>query len=441
MAKNVPAFRNEPYWWEAARPVPVASKPLPKSCDVAIVGSGYTGLRAALTLLRGGREVVVLDKDDPGAGASRRNAGYLGRVLKKSFASLLATHGEAYATALYRELDSALQTTLAFIEAEGIACYAVRCGRFIAATSPNHYEQLAVELGAMKRHLGFEFHMVSRAEQHRELASDVYFGGAVIPDLASIHPGLYHKGLLDRVLAAGGIVSGRNEVSRISPAGSGGFDLATAAGPLKAREVVVATNGYTPRQFAWLARRVIPFTGYVATTEELPLSLVEKVIPKRRTVLDTDLDIDFFRPIPDSPRILFGGATGSGMVEPAEIARCLQGILARVLPDLAGVGLSHLWTGQCAATFDMMPHIGRTQGIWYALGYNFAGVPMGSYLGWKLGQQILGLPEGQTAFSIAPFPTVPLYRGNPWFVPLAMRWFRRRDKWFASRKAAPLRAA
>ena len=71
---------------------------------------------------------------------------------------------------------------------------------------------------------------------------------------------------------------------------------------------------------------------------------------------------------------------------------------------------------------------GKAEGIWYALGYNFAGVPMGSYLGEKLAQKILGQPEGKTAFDIAPFPTRPFYRGNPWFVPLAMRWFRRQDR-------------
>jgi hypothetical protein len=70
-----------------------------------------------------------------------------------------------------------------------------------------------------------------------------------------------------------------------------------------------------------------------------------------------------------------------------------------------------------------MPHIGQAEGIWYAIGYNFAGVPMGSYLGRKIAEKILGLPAGRTAFDIAPFPTQALYGGNPWFVPLAMRWF------------------
>ena len=429
-----PGFRDTPYWWDAARPVAVAAE-MPAAADVAIIGSGLTGLHAALPLLRAGRSVAVFDKEDPGFGASRRNAGFLGRVLKKSLDSLIASHGADYALAIYRELAAAYQTTMEFIAAEGIECHAVRCGRFVAATSPRHYELLASELGSMKRHLGLNFAMISRSEQHREFASDIYFGGAVIPDLGSLHPGLYHKGLLDRVLAAGGAVLGRTEVLQIrsSPAG---FEIVTADGVMSAREVVVATNGYTPRQFKWQSRRVIPFTGYMAATEELPADLLAKVIPNRRTVLDTNLDLDFFRPAPDSLRILFGGATGSGLAGTAAIARRLQGILARVLPDLAGKRLSRVWSGECAATFDMMPHIGQAEGIWYAMGYNFAGVPMGSYLGRKIADKILRLPAGKTAFDIAPFPTQALYGGNPWFVPLAMRWFRWRDRRLAASRGA-----
>jgi glycine/D-amino acid oxidase-like deaminating enzyme len=424
-----PSFRNEPYWWDRARPEPIEAPEPAAAYDVVVVGSGFTGLRAALTLLRAGRSVAVFDKEAPGAGASRRNAGYLGRVLKKSFEELCQSRSQAQALAIYRELDAAYQTTLAFIAAEGIDCHAGRCGRFIGATSPRHYERLARQLESMKRHLGFPYHMIARAEQHQEIASDVYHGGAVIPDLGALHPGLYHQGLLDRVRSAGGLVRGPFEVLDIrrGPAEKS-FEVVTAGGSVQARDVVLATNGYTPSAFAWHARRLIPFTGYVAATEALAPALIEKVLPRRRTVIDTNMDIDFFRPAPDSPRILFGGATGSGLVERGALARRLHEILARVLPDLAGARLERIWTGRCAATFDLMPHIGQAEGIWHAMGYNFAGVPMGSYFGLKIAQKILGLPEGKTAFDSAPFPTMPFYRGNPWFVPLAMRYFRWQDR-------------
>jgi glycine/D-amino acid oxidase-like deaminating enzyme len=107
------------------------------------------------------------------------------------------------------------------------------------------------------------------------------------------------------------------------------------------------------------------------------------------------------------------------------------------LPDLSGVRLSHVWTGQCASTFDMMPHVGCRDGIWFGLGYNFAGVPMGSHFGVKIAQGILGLPEAHSAFGGAKFPTIPFYRGKPFFVPTAMRYFDWKDQRRAKRSPGP----
>ena len=348
--------------------------------------------------------VAVLDKERPGYALSRRNAGFLGRTLKKSYVDLKAGKGAAYATAIYRDLALAYDSTLAFIEEEGIDCHAVRCGRLIAATSPNHYAGLERELAGMKADLGLPYAMVPRARLREEMATDLYDGGAVIPDLGSLHPGLYHRGLMTRALAAGVSIFGNCEVTAIERSGQGDrFRIVTAAGPTRARDVVIATNGYTPKHLPWHAWWVIPFVGYMAATEPLPPALLERQLPHRRTVIDFNLDIDFFRPASDSPRTPFGGATANGLEDPAAIAALLHGRLARALPDLADVKLSHVWTGQCAGTFDMMPHIGCHDGMWYGMGYNFAGVPMGSFFGLKIAQKILGLPAGTSAFETATF--------------------------------------
>jgi len=431
-------FKNAPYWWDAAPLTELAAGPPASSYDVVVVGSGYTGVRAALTLARAGRSVAVFDKERPGYGASRRNAGFLGRTLKKSYIDLKAGKGAAYAAAIYRDLMTAYESTLAFIEEEGIDCHAVRCGRLIAATSTAHYALLDRELGGMKADLGLPYAMLPRERLREEMASDLYDGGAVIPDLGSLHPGLYHRGLMERALAAGVAIFGNCEVMAIEQIGQRGerFRVSTAAGQTRARDVIVATNGYTPKSLTWHARRLIPFVGYMAATEPLPPALLAKQLPHRRTVIDSNLDIDFFRPAPDSPRLLFGGATANGLKDPAAIATLLHGRLRRALPDLADVKLSHVWTGQCAGTFDMMPHIGCHDGVWYGMGYNFAGVPMGSFFGLKIAQKILGLPDGVTAFERDAFSTLPLYRGNPWFLPFAMRWFAWQDSKLARRRVA-----
>jgi glycine/D-amino acid oxidase-like deaminating enzyme len=269
--------------------------------------------------------------------------------------------------------------------------------------------------------------MVPRAEQRRELGSDRYHGGAVIPDLGAIHSGLYHRGLGERAAQAGVAIYDGTAVAAVEPERDG-VRVVTDRGTVIARDAIIATNGYTPRGFGWFARRVIPFQAYMAATEELTEAQLRDAIPNLRTMIDSNTNIDFFRPAPDSRRLLFGGGTGIARGDDAAIARFLHGILRRVFPQLARVKLSHAWTGFCAGTFDLMPHVGGREHVWYGLGYNFAGIPMGTHFGGKLAAMILGKEEGRSAFAETPFPTLPLYSGNPWFVPLAMRYFDWKDR-------------
>jgi glycine/D-amino acid oxidase-like deaminating enzyme len=421
------SVKFEPYWWDVARPEPHPAVALASRYDVAVVGSGFTGMRAALELARAGRSVVVFDRDAAGSGAARRNAGYLGRVLKHSLPMLMERHGAAQGIALYRELGEAFTGVIELIEREQIDCRLSRHGRFIAATCENHYEALAADLEAMRRHLGYPYEMVPRGEQRREFGSDLYQGGAVIPDLAAIHSGLYHHGLTARAEQAGAVISDMTEVQSVTPE-AGCVCLVTDRGTVTAKDAIIATNGYTPRNLSWFARRVIPFQAYMAATEELSAAQLRDAIPNLRTMIDSNTNIDFFRPAPDSPRLLFGGGTGIPRGDGPAIAQFLHGLLRRVLPQLSGVRLSHAWTGFCAGTFDMMPHIGGRDHVWYGMGYNFAGIPIGTHFGAKLALMIQGKPEGRSAFAKTSFPTLPFYSGNPWFVPMAMRYFDWKDR-------------
>src|SRR5689334_18842940 len=126
-------FKTDPYWWDAAPRPALPELALPARIDVAIVGSGYTGVSAALTLARGGRSVLVLEKDAAGFGASTRNAGFIGRTFKHSFPSLMEKKGLDYAVSVYRELQAAFDYIIALIENEKIDCGFRRCGRLIVA--------------------------------------------------------------------------------------------------------------------------------------------------------------------------------------------------------------------------------------------------------------------------------------------------------------------
>lgn len=428
-------FKFQPYWWEAAPPLPHQHPTIEPQYDVAIIGSGFTGASAAIPLARAGLSVAMFDKDDPGAGASRRAAGFMGRVLKKSYGDLVHSKGEKKARATYLELNANFEFTLDLIAKEGIDCFADRPGRFIGATSPGHYSALEADLTLLRQALGYEFRMVPRAHQHDEMATDAYWGGAVIPDNGCLHPGLYHKGLLDRAIDAGAHVFGQTEVIKLIDLGDKGHKLQTNRGTLRARQVIIATNGYTPKSLNWYSRRLIPFRAFMAATEELPEDLMTKLIPNRRTIIDSNANIDFFRPAPDSRRIIFGGATTEKLDGPEAIAKRMKQILGRILPDARDVRLSHVWDGYCAATFDMMPHLGSRGTIHHAVGYNFAGITTGTVFGRLLAQRILGQASNGSVFENGSFPTIPFYSGTPWFLGLVMRYFAWHDQQIA-RKAA-----
>ena len=428
-------FRIEPWWWKAA-PRPDEEAPaLPARADVVIIGSGYTGCSAAATLAAGGRDVLALDADVPGYGASSRNAGFVGRTFKRSVGELAGNLGRNRAIAVYDELAAAFGFVERLIADEPIACHYARCGRFLAALSWSQYETMARDLETKRELLGDEFEMVPFSGRHRELGSDRHVGGAVIPDVGGIHPGLYHLGLLDRARRAGASVHGHTAVEGVRRE-HGGLEVYTSRGTVRARDVVIATNGYTGAATPWHRRRVVAFAGYMIATERLSEEAISTVFPNRRTYHDYNHNIDFMRPAPDEPRILFGGLTGTVTSDLPAMAGRLRDKLVSDCPDLAGVRVSRVWTGNCAGTFDMWPHIGTRDGIHYAMGYCYAGLPMGTWLGHKVGARILGAADAQTVFADRPFPSNPAYWGGMWPTRVMFAWYNFHDR-RAGRRSRP----
>lgn len=420
-------LRETPFWWEDAPRPAMPPEALPPRIDVAIVGSGVTGLSAAIPLARAGRSVLVLEADAAGEGASSRNAGFLGRTLKHGFAEIMEQAGLDQAIAVYREMDAALQHVDDLVAEEGLDCAFRRCGRFMGALSTAHYDGIAREYDLREKHLGEAFAMIEPAAQSQEIGSDYYRGGVLLPDLASIHPGRYQLELLRLAIEAGVQVATHSPVTGIAREGAG-FTVRTGRGDLAAGAVFLATNGYTGPPFGWFRRRLIPFHGFLLATEPLTDAQLTRTLPGDRTYIDYAHNIDFIRRSPDGRRILFGGQTGGPARDMKAKAARLHARLVQILPDLAGTRVEQVWTGKCAATFDLYPHIGQQDGIHYAMGYCFAGMPMGSYLGHKAALRILGDKEGgHTVFAERRFRSFPFYTGNPWFVPLVMAWYDRLD--------------
>ena len=421
-----PDCRFSPYWWDAVpRPV-LGEVALPQRADVVVVGSGYTGLHAALQTARAGRGTLVLDAEDAGWGCSTRNGGQISTSVKPAFDQLARRHGPQRARDIVLEGRRSLSWFAEFVDAEKIACDFGVVGRFHAAHNPAQFGKLVQAVEHQPKGLEVDAFVVPRAEQHQELGTDAYFGGVVYQRHASVDPARYHQGLLDRVRAAGATVVPRCPVTRIERAGAE-FRLRTARGEVRARDVVIATNGYTANLTPWLQRRVIPIGSYIIATEALTPEQMKRLMPKNRIVSDTRKVVFYYRASPDQRRILFGGRVSTSETDPRISGPMLHADLVGVFPELAGTRISHSWCGFVAYTFDELMHIGRHDGLHYAMGYCGSGVGMGSYLGMKLGQQVLGLSEGRTAFDDLAFQTRPLYTGKPWFLAASIRYYRWRD--------------
>ena len=418
-------MQQEPYWWDAAPRPRIEPGDPPRRVDVAVVGSGYTGLSAALHLAEGGAGVAVFDGAEIGSGASSRNAGFVGRTLKHGFGDILKARGLERAVAVYREMQQVFDGVGELIARHRIDCGYKANGRLVLAATPRQYDALAAEYDLRRRHLGSPFDPVGGPDLAREIATDRYCGGVIVPDLAALHPGLYHQGMVAAARAAGVALLPLTPVTRLD-GDAAGWRVQTARGTVEARHVVVATNGHSGDLLPWLRRRLIPFDAWMIATAELPEPVIARLLPDDRTYIDSNMNIDFIRRSPDGRRVIFGGKTGTKSTIPV-MARRLAAELRAIFPDLARTEITHAWTGRCAATFDLDPHLGRHAGIHYGAGYCFAGVPMGTHFGRLIANRILGRGPQESVFADRPFPTLPLYAGNTWFVPWMMRYYDWRD--------------
>lgn len=416
-----PGFKTDPYWWDAAPRRHEPQRALPATTDIAIIGSGYTGLSAALTLARQGRTVTILEQGSVGFGASSRNFGMLGRQYKHDLTTLIARFGLARARELYDGCNRAFAFVNDLIGREKIDCFHAPSGRYVAANTPAHLQALETELAARAEHFGHEYRMVSRAEQAGELVTQRYVGGAVIPEHKTVHPGLFHNGLAERVREAGAAIHSGTTVRSMVRDGKG-WRIATDRGDLRADHLVTATNGYTGKATPWLRRRVVPIRAYIIATEPLDPAVLANILPSRRGFHDCAHEMQYARISPDGSRLIYGAMTGEAHDDLKTVAQALHAKMLALFPQLGPVRLSHVWTGQCAGTFDYFPHRGSHDGMHYAMGYCFgAGMPFGTWLGDAIARGILGEPA-ETPLDRPEMPSNPLYWGRPWFLPLYLRY-------------------
>ncbi len=417
----------EQSYWQITAPRPVLSldQELPGQTDVAVIGGGYTGVSAARTLAQHGLKVTVLEAETLGWGASTRNGGFVLPGFKLEAGALLRRFGPERARALYDASRESLRFVERLVADESIDCEFRRCGHVSLAWRPSHYRRLVESQALHARSFAHETTLVPADRLAEVIGSPAYHGGLLDPEAGSLHPAKYFWGLAAAAHRAGARLFEHTEVQSIDRA-SGGFSLAIGPRRLHAREVIVATNGYSGPAHPPLRRRIIPLGSYLIATAPFPDSLADELIPAARVLSDTKNLLFYFR-LSEDRRLLFGGRVAFGPTSSAEAARHLAAGVRAVFPQLGEVKVEYTWSGKVAFTRDQLPHAGVWDGVHYALGYCGHGVAMATYLGARLGAMLAGHGD-LVPFSDLRFPTLPLYDGRPWFLPLVGAYYRLADR-------------
>ncbi|MEM6466908.1 MAG: FAD-dependent oxidoreductase, partial [Pseudomonadota bacterium] len=306
------ATPGHPYWWDAAPPDP-SSDELPGRVDVLVIGAGFTGLSAAIAAHDAGASVAVVDAGIPAAAASSLNGGMFGAHPRLPWEQLAKAYGEEVADGIFAEARPALEFAKDLIAREGIDCDLTQTGRIQLAWTESHFANQKRLASHVAEKSGVAVEVVEREGLKDEIATDRYYGGLLFPEHCAVHPGKYAQGLLRAVRARGVHVVAHAEVTRLERVE--GFLALTPKGEVRARKVILATNGYTTPAFRALQARVFPLPSFLIATEPLPSNLLGHLAPGRRMMVETRARHSYFRLSPDGTRILYGGRSSMRPVD------------------------------------------------------------------------------------------------------------------------------
>ncbi len=417
------AYRPVSFWQETISIAPGAPLGEDTSCDVVIIGGGYTALSIAheLKRLAPSVDVVILERAVVGHGASGRNGGFVMPLLGWDLTDAVAKLGREAAADAYRMMYQAVAHTKQLIADHQIDCDLETTGYLLLATCSKREVRLREE-AELGRQLGFDHQWLDRAAVRQHVLSDSFTTGVFDPHPAIVNPARLARGRLRVVQSLGVRVYEQTAVTELVE-GERSM-VRTPSGTVGARAAVLAVNGYGAA-LGFMPSRIIPVHTFIVMTEPLSDAQWEAIgWNPRRTSLETARNfIHYFRPTRDG-RIMFGGEDvklyWGGRYrdhDPPTFAR-LERRFREYFPALAALRFTHRWGGVLGVTLDMFPTFGvggSAGNIFHAAGYSGHGVALSNYAGTIMAPQILARLDGHRCKEAR---CVPFFYGRrPWWLP------------------------
>jgi glycine/D-amino acid oxidase-like deaminating enzyme len=394
--------------------------------DAAVIGGGFTGLRAALALAEGGASVAVFEAGDVANGASGRSGGQVNPMLPVAQPDdLRRAVGPRHFERLAQVALASADDLFALVEKYGIDCEARQKG-WIRANHCKAAEAVAMRNAKLWNTMGAGFEFIGPGEIARLTGARGYLSAVLSPRGGAVQPLALARGLAGAAMAAGAQVFARSAVTALRGDGSGWL-LEVNGHSIHAEKVIVATNGYTDALVPGLKQSVLPLTSIQIATDPLPPERLEALCPEGHTISDTRRLIMYCRREPGG-QFIYGGM---GYRKPAGGIGgfgWLTHDAPRIFPSLRGVTWRYRWGGSIALTTDKVPHLHEpARGLLAGLGYNGRGVAMSLVMGRELARRALGTPMAELPFPESPVRRYPFRLPQVLGAGAAMALLRMRD--------------
>lgn len=419
-------MRDRPTYYAATANRQAAYPPLAGEIrtDVCILGAGFTGLSAAIELARRGYEVVVLEAESVGHGASGRSGGHVCTGFSCGMAAVEARLGREHAAACWAVAEDANALLRERVRDYQIACD-LKWGYLHVASRRRHLAALREERDRWAAYGYTDAELLSRDGLRERLGSDAYHGALREVGAGHLHPLNYCLGLADAAVREGARI---HESSRVTSVTTDAAPVVhTAAGVVRARHAVIAGNAYLGALIPRLRRMLMPVGSYILATEPLGENRARELIREDEAVSNTNFAVDYFRLSADR-RMLFGGRASYSTLDPRDPFAFMRPRMLAVFPQLAGVRLDYCWGGHVGISRNRMPQLGRIgRAVYYVQGYSGQGVALSGIMGRLVAEAVAGTAERfdvMARIRHRPFP------GGPFRIPLlvlGLLYYRLRD--------------